>query len=238
MEIRPVSPNRVYQEIIAQLVEFICAGEIKPGDSLPSERKLSEQFKASRSSVREAIRVMEVMGLLRVQPGGGVFVTELNVQPFIKMLAPLLLRYENYEKELLDLRRILEVRSAQMAAEQITPERAAYISEPIRMMDPGSAGNDPDVGLKSDILFHSRIVESSGSLALRHASGIVSALMEVLVQGGRKRVLENRETAAELYAEHVAIRDAICRGDSLRAGELIDRHIQMVISLTVRGPAD
>jgi len=235
MEIRPVSQNRVYQDIISQLVDFICRGELKPGDSLPSERKLSEQFQVSRASVREAIRVMEVIGLLRVQPGGGVFVTELDIHPFLRIIAPLLLRHEHYELELLDLRRILEVRGAQMAAEQITPERAAYISEPVLMMDPALATSNPENDLKNDILFHSRIVESSGSLALMHASGIVSALMEVLVEGGRKRVLENRETAAELYAEHVEICDAICRGNSARAGELIDKHIRMVINLTIAG---
>ncbi|HOV63979.1 MAG TPA: GntR family transcriptional regulator, partial [Spirochaetia bacterium] len=144
MEIRPVSQNRVYQDIISQLVDFICRGELKPGDSLPSERKLSEQFQVSRASVREAIRVMEVIGLLRVQPGGGVFVTELDIHPFLRIIAPLLLRHEHYELELLDLRRILEVRGAQMAAEQITPERAAYISEPVLMMDPALATSNPE----------------------------------------------------------------------------------------------
>lgn len=110
MKVKPIVKKRVYQEIISQFVEMLREDRIKVGERLPSERSLADMFQVSRPSVREALRVMETIGIIETRPGGGAFVTDLNLAPFINTFAPLITRREGFEMELLDLRELLEVK--------------------------------------------------------------------------------------------------------------------------------
>src|SRR5438309_11129721 len=69
-ELEPVRKTRIYEEVASQIQRLITDGRLRPGDHLPPERELAERFGVSRTSVREAIRVLELMGLLEPPPGG------------------------------------------------------------------------------------------------------------------------------------------------------------------------
>jgi len=100
---------------------LIQSGQLKIGDQLPPERVLAEQFKVSRQSLREAFRVMEVIGIIEVRPAG-TFVTQLNVGNFMITIAPLFMLTSNTEQDLLEFRRLLETEAVRLAAEkQIQP---------------------------------------------------------------------------------------------------------------------
>lgn len=125
MPIEPVAHRRVSRSIIDQLVRMLASGELSPGDKLPSERDLAERFRLSRPSVREALRMMEIMGLIETRPGGGSYATDLNLVPFLNILSPLFLRNQDYEKELLEFRIVLELRAVESAARNLAALRAA-----------------------------------------------------------------------------------------------------------------
>jgi len=228
MDVKPIVTKRVYQEIIAQFVEMIRSDRIKAGEKLPAERILAEMFQVSRPSVREALRAMETIGLVEIRAGGGAYVTDLNMAPFFNTFAPLLTRHENFELELLELRELLEIRSAELTAENCTPEIAEYLEEPILRMEASLKSGDKAEGLTGDLQFHKRISEKSGNYILKKASEFVNSLLEISIRGGRSLILQDEDNVTLLYREHRNIFDAIKANDPAGARESMTRHLKNI----------
>ena len=73
MDLAPIKSTRIYEEIVRQIKTMIAEGRLKSGDQLPPERDLAEKFLVSRTSVREALRALESVGLIEIRPGEGTF---------------------------------------------------------------------------------------------------------------------------------------------------------------------
>lgn len=161
MPIEAVSSKRLYRQIADQLAELVRKGEFKPGDRLPSERDLSQQFNVSRASVREALIALEIDGLVDVRVGLGVFV---NAAPAANSQTAAL--GEPGPFEVLSARYLIEGETAALAARDGSAKDHARIRETLQLMtdEIGSTG----VGLNADALFHLRIAEASGNSALVH----------------------------------------------------------------------
>src|ERR1051326_3600983 len=87
MDIEPIKSTRIYEEIVRQIKTMISEGRLKSGDQLPPERDLAEKFVVSRTSVREALRALESVGLIEIRPGEGAFVKEVSVEALVEPLA-------------------------------------------------------------------------------------------------------------------------------------------------------
>src|SRR4029079_9950511 len=127
--LRPVGRPRVAHEIVTQLRELILNGTFKVGDKLPPERELAERLCVSRGSLREAIKSLELIGLVRTRQGDGTRVTDFMRTAGIELVAHLLIRGgENEAPDLRLLGEVLEFRvtfgkeCARLAAERATPE--------------------------------------------------------------------------------------------------------------------
>src|SRR5438046_9612667 len=107
MSIAPIKSTRIYQEIVRQVKAMIAEGRLKSGDQLPPERDLAEKFVVSRTSVREALRALESLGLIEIRPGEGTFVREVSIDALVEPLALLLPSHREAIVELLDARRPL-----------------------------------------------------------------------------------------------------------------------------------
>ena len=83
----PIKSTRIYEEIVRQVKPLIAEGRLKSGDRLPPERELAEKFVVSRTSVREALRALESLGLVEIRAGEGAFVREISVDALIEPLA-------------------------------------------------------------------------------------------------------------------------------------------------------
>ncbi len=75
---KPIKTKKIYEEVVDQLKMMLTAGELKPGDKLPSERDMAESLGVSRASVREALTTLEAIGILEIKPGEGTFVKHTN----------------------------------------------------------------------------------------------------------------------------------------------------------------
>ena len=115
MEIKSIQTKKIYENIVEQIIMLIREGMLKSGDKLPSERTLAEMFDVSRASLREALSVMEIVGIIDIRPGEGSFVSDLNILPFISLILPLLLKDGRVETDLLDFRIMLEIGGIKMA---------------------------------------------------------------------------------------------------------------------------
>src|SRR5918997_837914 len=89
--LQPVRRGRIYEHIVEQLQRLIQAGELQPGDQLPPERMLPERFQVSRASVREALRALELRGLIEGRQGGGTFVKSVSADELARPMTTALL---------------------------------------------------------------------------------------------------------------------------------------------------
>ena len=228
MEVKPIVKKRVYQEIISQFVEMLRDDRIKVGDRLPSERNLADMFQVSRPSVREALRVMETIGIIETRAGGGAFVTDLNLAPFINTFAPLIIRRKGFEMELLDLRELLEVKAVGLTAESARPEAILSLDKIIQRMYRALENKDIEESALCDIEFHKTIFKSSGNYVLMQTANYVNSLMEISIKGNRALLLREEKNGVKLCSEHKSIFEAIKQKDPVLARERMNKHIEGV----------
>src|SRR5713101_3045073 len=116
--------NKVYEEVARQ-IERLILKKLRPGDKLPSERELAELLGVSRSSVRDAIRSLELVGLVEPRQGEGTVVRAVSAESLINPLTTMLVRKRELVGELVDVRRMIEPPLAARAATHASDEEIA-----------------------------------------------------------------------------------------------------------------
>jgi DNA-binding FadR family transcriptional regulator len=228
MPIQAVTSQRLYRQIADQLAELIRRGEFKPGDRLPSERDLSQQFNVSRASVREALIALEIDGLIDVRVGLGVFV---NAAPAANSQTAALAEPGPFE--VLSARYLIEGETSVLAARDGTASDHARIRETLSLM--ASEVQDTGVGLEADGLFHLRIAEASGNSALVH---LVNQLWNFRYSAMFRKLDEHFDSPrrhAEAIDEHRRLVEAIERRDEAAARAAMVAHLDTVRTALERG---
>jgi GntR family transcriptional regulator, transcriptional repressor for pyruvate dehydrogenase complex len=219
-------------EIVAgQILEQIQEGELVPGQRLPSVVSLAEAFGVGRSTIREAISALKAMGWLDVRHGGGTFV--MKVLPSERpSAAEVLFQGADSLVELLEVRKVLEMGAAPLAAGRRTPQDLLRLKELLSIMEQAWSDDDTEKGERADVEFHMAIVSASGNSLLIQ---LMESLSERLAGSIRKTrelwFYREQATASRLLAEHQSIYEAIERQDQLRAAKLIADHLSKVESV-------
>ena len=119
----PIHSGRLYEQIVAQIETRILNGELRPGDKLPSERELAEQFGVSQTAIREAMKALTQKGLVEIHPGRGTYVTDSTSQA-IRHSIDLLVKIgsEDGIRDLVEVREIIEPEIAGLAAFRASEE--------------------------------------------------------------------------------------------------------------------
>ena len=149
---------------VRTIAETIVSGVLNPGERLPTERALAEQLQVSRSTVREAIRSLEAMGVVEVRRGDGSYVTSLEPQYLLDTAAFVtrLLR-DHTVLEMFEVRAILEFAATAMAAARMTEADHAELRHQVRRIEEANSVEDI---LSADLAFHSLIAAASGNAML------------------------------------------------------------------------
>lgn len=217
--VEPIKSTRIYEEIVRQIKTLVQEGRLKSGDRLPPERDLAERFKVSRTSVREALRALESMGLIEIRPGEGTFVREISVEALIEPLALAILSQREAVGELFEARRLLEPAIAGLAARRASPEE---IQELERILEDQAkelaAGR---TGLAQDAAFHTAIAHSAHNRAITR---IVTALMDLLTQS-REESLHTPGRPERSHQDHRRILEAIQANDAEAARRAMLDHL-------------
>jgi len=131
MKFEPLLTGKVSEHIERKIKEAILDGKLKPGKKLPSEREMAEQFTVSLGSVREALKALQVLGLVEKKKGrlGGIFVSEINSQAVKKSLGNFLVFKELSVKNIYDVRKIIEPQAMKMALNNITGDVVKKLEE-------------------------------------------------------------------------------------------------------------
>jgi GntR family transcriptional regulator, transcriptional repressor for pyruvate dehydrogenase complex len=216
-----VRRNKVYEDVARQ-IERLILKKLRPGDKLPSERELAEILSVSRSSIRDAIRSLELAGMVEPRQGAGTIVREISANSLTNPIANALKRKEELMSELLDFRRILEPPLAGRAA---THASADEISELEDILDRQEAKlHTGENTIVEDSEFHYTVAMASGnSVVLK----VLDILMDLLRET-RERSLQVEGRPQKSLAGHRRILAAIKRHDPEAAKAAMRRHIEDV----------
>jgi GntR family transcriptional regulator, transcriptional repressor for pyruvate dehydrogenase complex len=157
----PGSKEDVTVRVLTTFKRLISEGSLKAGSRLPPERELAEQFKVSRSSLRQALKVLEIIGVISQRVGDGSYVNETAGSVLGEPLNFLILLHGISFDELMDARIIVEPELAARAAERATPEAHAALRQEMQAMKE-TAGNH-DLLSHHDLEFHKIIFDAAGS---------------------------------------------------------------------------
>jgi DNA-binding FadR family transcriptional regulator len=222
----PIQKQRNFEEILVQLQAAFANGALSPGDRLPPERKLAEQFGASRTSVREALRVLEALGVVQVKPGadnGAVLLAEPG-RAFRDLLQyQLALRHIDIAA-LVEFRIVIESWAARSAASRASEEALEGLAELIDLM------KQPRLSYARyhdfDANWHLELARaSSNDLIALTLEGARTTIERVMV-GGVAGMINWDAMRSRTTKEHEAILDALRQRDGDLASELMTAHIR------------
>ncbi len=227
MELAPIKSTRIYEEIVRQVKAMIAEGRLKGGDRLPPERDLAEKFVVSRTSVREALRALESLGLVEIRAGEGTFIRQVSVEALVEPLALLMVSQREATGELFEARRLLEPALAALAASRATPEEIQEMERILEEQAREVAGGR--TGLAQDAQFHAAIGTASHNRAMTR---IAHAIIDLLSQS-REDSLNTPGRPTHSHQSHRRILAAISGRDAEAARQAMVEHIEAVESLVL-----
>jgi GntR family transcriptional regulator, transcriptional repressor for pyruvate dehydrogenase complex len=213
--------SKVYEEVARQLEQMILK-KLHPGDKLPSERELAETLGVSRSSIRDAIRSLELMGMVEPRQGAGTVVREISADAIMNPLTAVLRHKLELVSELLDFRKMLEPPLAARAAAHATEEELAEMEEILRRQELKFRAGE--LAMEEDSEFHYSIAMASGNTVVLK---VIDILMDLL-RDTRERSLQTQGRPQKSLAGHRRILAAIKRRDGEGAKAAMRRHIEDV----------
>jgi GntR family transcriptional regulator, transcriptional repressor for pyruvate dehydrogenase complex len=226
----PIRPTRASSDVIAQIRRAIMNGQYRPGDRLPTEREMAQQFGVSRVTVRDALRALEANGLVRIKVGGqgGPYVSAPDIALLSDSIGTHLHLRGTTFQDLAEARLALETTAARLAAQRATPEDLTALEAAIQgPMRPPTAGDTA----ASSMDFHTALVIASHNQALlamfRATRALIQEAFDQLHAQQPDMTDAARKTHSELYA-------AIAEHDSERAGALMRQHLEAFASRAER----
>ncbi|AFJ63608.1 GntR family transcriptional regulator, transcriptional repressor for pyruvate dehydrogenase complex [Bacillus velezensis YAU B9601-Y2] len=227
LKYKQIKTKKIYEEVADALLEKIKAGELKPGEKLDSVQALSESFQVSRSAVREALSALKAMGLVDMKQGEGTYIREFEPSHVSQPLSSALLMKKEDVKQLLEVRKLLELGVAAMAAEKRTEDDLQKIRQALLEMK--GIDGDEELGEKADFSFHMALAEASQNGLLKHLMNHVSALLLETMRETRKIWLFSKRTSVQrLYEEHERIYSAVAAKDADEAEAAMTAHLTNV----------
>jgi GntR family transcriptional repressor for pyruvate dehydrogenase complex len=216
--LQPIARSPLYEQVAERLRAFIDAEQLQPGDRLMSERDLAERLGVSRTSVRQALTALKVMGLVEIRHGDGVYLVRTSSE-LIPGLISEIVGSEVDHPMIWEVREGIEVQAARLAAERRTHADLAAMAKAIAEMAASiAAGGD---GIEGDRDFHRAVIAAAHNRLLRELTDQLSDAID-------------RTSAASLthvgrppisLEHHRAILEAIETGDPTRAAEEMRRHV-------------
>lgn len=217
---KPVKKTRIYEEIVEKVKGMVEQGMLNSGDQLPSERELSEVFKVSRSSVREALRALESQGFLESRQGDGTYIASRPVEDLVDPFAEVIFTEKDGQMELFEMRRLIEPQLACLAAERATPEDIAEMEEILKQQQEQVSRGEP--GTEIDKLFHDKLsMATKNTILIR----IMDTVMDFLTES-REKSLQTEGRPWKSLSRHREILAAIKAGDKEQAANIMREHLE------------
>lgn len=219
----PIHSSRLYEQIVEQIEGYILKGELKPGDKLPAERELAEQFGVSRTAIREAVKALTQKGLVEAYPGRGTFVINSTPQA-VRHSLDLLVKFDGSEgtRSLVEVREILEPEIAALAASRAKDEHLKVMQDAVVVMD--ASLDDIDAFIEADLDFHLALAEGTGNVLIP----TLTDTLVVLLREQRKRIALVKGGMVRAQKHHKKILEAVLQRDAGAARQSMRAHLEQI----------
>ena len=218
--LQTIEPVSAVSAVTRRLLDFFTSGEIAAGDRLPAERQLAAQLGVGRSAVREALAALELLGIVSVRPGSGTYLKGSVSELLPQTLSWGLWLGEPKTVELIQVRQVLEVQVARLAAVLASDEQREAIDATLVTMR--EHRDEFAVFVEADMRFHQVIAEAAGNSLLTDLLTTVRSLIRVWVERAVNDVAHTNLT----LAEHTSIADAIAARNADAAASAMERHME------------
>jgi GntR family transcriptional repressor for pyruvate dehydrogenase complex len=220
--LKAVRKKRAFEDIVKQIRHLIERGKLKREDQLPTERELSETFKVSRATVREAIFSLETMKLVERRQGNGTYVIASSEEALVQPLATSLFHEKDDMIDIFALRKIIEPEVAHLASENRTSEEMNELEEILKEHEREVAGGLTPVHANSD--FHRLLARMAKNRVLER---LLLALFDLL-GNNREKYLQTEERKQKSLQGHHEVLTAIKSGNGPAARQAMRRHLEGV----------
>jgi GntR family transcriptional repressor for pyruvate dehydrogenase complex len=201
---------------------MLAAGDLAPGDRLPPERELAERFGVGRGSVREALRELEILGLVEARHGAGTYVRAVDSRELMAPFRSIVALSSAAVDDVVEFRRLFEPQVAALAAENADDDGRALLQTALRRYDRAlGAGHAVD----ADVDFHEAVARCTGNplvVAVHHA------LAELFAEFRTHLIQSSYEADQDVARGHQAVFGAIVAGDADAARDAMLAHLEKV----------
>lgn len=218
----PIKNTKVYEQVIDQIKNMIIKGTLKKGDKLPSERELVEHLQVSRTSIREALRALQIIGLIECKQGEGNYISQSFENGLFEPLSIMFMLQDSDPKEIIEVRKIIEVEAVAIAAQKITNLELESLEILIKALK--SSQNEDD-NVKIDKKFHYEIAKASRNFIIGNILNAISSLIDSFIKDARKKILIDEKNLEVLVKQHEDIYDALKSRNSKKAAEAMRKHL-------------
>ena len=195
----PVQTRRAFEEVAIQIREQLSKGALKPGDRLPSERELAEQFSLSRNTVREALRSLEMSGILEFRKGatGGAFVREGHSEAVVSGFSDLFRMGVIKPEDLIEARRIVGVEVTRLACQRATEADLEALEQNVAASEAAMAAEDVAQRVEINLAFHALLARAAKNpvlvILIDALIEVQSKLLQVLTPTSNTKVIQSRK---------------------------------------------
>jgi DNA-binding FadR family transcriptional regulator len=199
----PVVRHSTVGTVAKQLLDHLTTGNFAPGTRLPPERALATSLGVGRSTLREAMAALDVLGIIEVRPGSGAYLTSDSAGLLPQAIKWSLMLGQPRTRDLIEVREYLEVFTAKLAAGRAGDDEIEHLGEFVRAMR--DAGEDVDAFVAADLAFHFEMARIAGNTVLQDILHSIRSLLQVWFD----RTLRVPGTIADTLVEHEAVFEAI-----------------------------
>lgn len=225
---KPAVRTKVSEEVVNQIINIIKSGEWALGEKIPGEMELAKNFEVSRNSIREAVKALEISGILYSKAGSGTYLYDSAIRTINYMEQIRLFRGDNSLLELMESRMVIEAQLAYMAAERADHEDLNAIESAINLAVEAFNNDSYHIGIGHE--FHMAVAKAARNKILY---GFLDSLAnEIMTQ---RRVLylahSSKKQLIHELEEHKRIFSFIKQGSAGQARDLMHKHIKNAIKI-------
>jgi GntR family transcriptional repressor for pyruvate dehydrogenase complex len=221
-----IRPQKIPQEIVGQIKSLIKEGRLQPGQKLPSERALAHMLGVGRSSLREAINILDTLGFIEIRKRKGIYVTSVSSHIMSDPLRHILEEEKGRLVELYELRKDIELASTYMAAKRWIDADLAAIEKPLQRMEQDA--HHARLTTSDDLRFHLAIAQASRNFLRVHVLKNIFDLSRDYIELVGQTLARNRSNITIILEQHTDLLRAIRNRDQEHARDIMDRHLTWV----------
>lgn len=214
--------NQLLYRLTMYFAEQIFDEKLKKGDKIESDRVLASKLNVGRSAIREALKVLDVLGMIDIRPGQGTYISSNEANFFIIPLSWSLFLNGNQTENIMTVRNLLEVKGAELAAKCNTEEQLSKLHSISHKIHRAYANQNYKEFLEQDLEFHTCIAECSGNQVIFSLIQTIRNLMKHVSGTG----MVDEEQLKQIYEEHQKVYGLIIAQDAKGAAEAMQEHLE------------